>query len=168
MDEWGAGTMLRDLVATEPPPSRVDAGRVISGAKRRRRRRRRGMLLAAVVVVAVGVVAALLPGLRSSPTPVATTTARLNPHPPFRFDPAHFQLRLDWQPGGVTRVEHESDGGYQRITLVRTVKDEQEGTKFAPIASIDVYGTGQVSPDERVRSRRTADIYGNGNSSHWI
>ncbi|GAA3383552.1 hypothetical protein [Cryptosporangium minutisporangium] len=170
MEDWGAGALLRDLVAEEPPPSRVDPRRAITGAKRRRQRRRAGLLVAGVLAVAVGVVAGILPVIRSTPAPVATAAPeqQQNQNPPFRFDPTRFQLALGWRPDGVTRVETESDRAYQRITLLRTEKDEQGKSQFLPIATIEVYGTGQVLPDDRVPAQTTAPIYADGAASHWI
>ena len=162
MDELGAGTLLRTLLADEPPPSRVDPRRAITAAKRRRRRRRAGFLFGGALVVAVGVLGALLPVVREDRLPVAAPPAQFNLSPKHVFDPTRFALKLDWRPDGVTAVEQESAGSYQRITLLRTVNSE-----LVPLATISAYGTGQVIPDERP-ARTTASIYGNGQASHWM
>lgn len=163
MDDLGAGTLLRTLVADEPPPSRIDPRRAISGAKRRRRRRLVRFLLAGVMVVAVGVVGALVPVVREDRVPVATPQPQFNLSPTHVFDPTRFGLTLDWRAEGVTVVEQESAGSYQRITLLRTVD-----SKLMPLATISAYGSGQISPNEERPARSTASIYGDGQPSHWM
>jgi len=163
MDDFRAGMLLRTLVADEPPPSRVDGRRAIIGAKRRRRRRRAGFVLSGVLVVVLGVAASVLPVLREEPASVALAPAEFNLSPKHAFDPTRFALELGWRPEGVTAVEQESAGSYQRITLLRTVNGA-----LAPLVTISAYGTGQVEPDPERAASYTASIYDNGQPSHWM
>ncbi|WP_035858095.1 hypothetical protein [Cryptosporangium arvum] len=161
MDDYRAATLLRTLVADEPPPSRVDPRRAIAGVKRRRRRNRIAGLTSGAFVVALGLVLALLPTLRNDePTSVAAAPAEFNPSPRHVFDPTRFALELTWRPEGVVAEEHESATTYQRITLL--------GKGNAPLATLSINGTGQVLPSEEWPSTNAASIYGDGNPSHWL
>ncbi|TQS40669.1 hypothetical protein [Cryptosporangium phraense] len=162
MDDRTAGTLLRELLADEPPASRIDVEKAILAAKRRRRRRAGAMLVAAAVVALV-VGAAVLPGLRTSDAPVAKQPPPQNLSPAFRFNPAHLNISLDWQPDGVTRVETETNGWGQRLTLLRG-----RGPAFTKVATVEVWGKGQVLAGEHPNAQVADDIYGNGIPSHWV